>query len=316
MRPDAAVVMCTHNRAAVIGRTLDRALAEVGATGIDLVVVDNASTDETPRVLAERQARGAPFRIVREPVLGSSQARNRGAAETRGEILVFLDDDTAPRPGWLAALLAPFAAPEVAGAGGRILLEFPTAPPAWLTPALHPALAAFDLGDEPRRIPTRPHDFYPFGGNLALRRRAFEAAGGFSTRLGLYGRDGLQKEETDLCYRVEQAGGELRYVPDAVVDHWVFSDRLRPEWFFARAVLSGKSNAIFELKNRGLHRALGLMRWHYLPFLTVRGYRPREPIDPERLVAECMRREALGYLRGLALGLGRLRALRRMDAVA
>jgi GT2 family glycosyltransferase len=308
----ATVVVCTHNRAALLGRTLDRALEEVRTADGELLVVDNASTDDTAAVLAAR----AGLRAVREPILGLSQARNRGVTAARADLLVFLDDDAVPRRGWLPALLAPFADPAVACVGGRILLDFAVPPPAWLTAPLHGALSAYDLGDESRRVPAHPGEQYPVGANIAFRRSAIERLGGFSTEMGLRGPTGLQKEETDLCFRIERAGDEIRYAARAVVDHHVSRERLTPEWFLARVSLSGRSNAFFELKNRGVHRALGLMRWHYAPLLAVRRYRPREPIDPDRFYAECMRREALGYLRGLATGIPRLAALRREAGVA
>jgi glycosyltransferase involved in cell wall biosynthesis len=313
----ASIVICTHNRARILARAVDEAVSQARAAGAEVVVVDNASSDDTPAVLAGLVAHAAPtLRAVREARLGLSAARNRGLAHARGALAVFLDDDAVPRPGWLPALLAPFAAPEIVCVGGRILLAFSVPPPPWLTPALHPALSAFDLGDEPRRVPERPGDHYPYGGNIAFRTATVRALGGFATRMGLRGASGLQQEETDLCWRIDRSGGEIRYAPDAVVDHWVFPERLLPEWFFARFALAGKSNAIFELKNRGLHRALGLLRWHYVPRLSLRRYRPAASVDADRLLAECRRREALGYLRGLAAGIPRLPALRRERLLA
>jgi len=306
------VIVCTHNRVALLGRTVRHALAEAVTCDADVLVVDNASTDATPGELAalEREA-GPRLYCLREPRLGLSAARNRGLAEARGEVVVFLDDDAVPRPGWLAALLAPYSTPEVACVGGRIMPHFAGIPPSWIRPELYPSLGVYDLGDEPRRISNGRIEQYPFGGNISFRMALVRALKGFSTQMGLRGRSGLQQEETDLCYRIERAGGEVHYVPSAVVDHWISPERLRPEWFLARFRDYGRSNAMFELRNRGLHRALGLLRWYYRPYLMVAPYRPREPIDAERLVAECRRREALGYLLGLGRGVVRLRTLRR-----
>jgi len=308
----ASIIVCTHNRAHLLRRALEPAASQARECGAEVLVVDNASTDDTPTVVGALARDLAPtLRTAHEPRLGLSAARNCGLAHARGALAVFLDDDAVPRPGWLPALLAPFAAPGIVCVGGRILLEFFVPPPPWLTPPLHPALSAFDLGDEPRRVPERPGDQYPCGANIAFRTATVRALGGFATRMGLRGASGLQQEETDLCWRIDRSGGEIRYAPDAVVDHWVFPERLSPEWFFARFALFGKSNAIFELKNGGLHRALGLLRWHYVPRLSLRRYRPAASVDADRLLAECRRREALGYLRGLAAGIPRLPALRR-----
>ena len=308
--PSATVVICTHNRAALVVRAVEQALAEARASDGEVLVVDNASTDETPALLASLARRHAPLlRVVREPQLGLSVARNRGLIEARGELAAFLDDDAVPRPGWLRALRAPYREPEVAAVGGRIRLHFPTPPPAWLTPPLHAAFSAFDAGDEPRKL-RYGHDDYPYGANVSFRVARARATGGFCTRLGPLGRVELVHDETDLCYRLEHEGGEIRYAPDAVVDHWVLPERLAPERLLQRYELSGRSAAIFILRNRGRLRALWRIRWHYARHLAVAPYVPREPIDPAKLVRECRRREALGYLAGLARGFPRLRALR------
>ena len=306
----ASIVICTHNRAAVVGRAVAHALVEARGCEAEVLVVDNASTDDTPSVLARLEHAPSELRVVREPSLGLSAARNRGLAEARGEVAVFLDDDAVPRTGWLSALLAPYDAPAVACVGGRILPGFSETPPPWLTPRLYPALSAFDLGDRPRRLRYRPGDEFPYGANISFRVADAQRLGGFSTWVGPRGRRGLVHDETDLCYRLDLAGAEIRYAPDAVVEHWVLPERLTPQWFLFRHREQGHSAALFELRNRGLRRALGRVRWHYGRFLVTAPYTVAEPVDSERLLGECRRQEALGYLVGLARGIPRLRALR------
>jgi glycosyltransferase involved in cell wall biosynthesis len=305
----ATVVICTHNRAAVVGRAVTAALAEARACGADVLVVDNASTDDTAPVLAALQREAPALRIVYEPALGLSTARNRGLAETRGEVAVYLDDDAVPRPGWLVALLAAYDRERVAGVGGRIVVHFPTAPPAWLTPAFHGALSAFDLGERPLRLRGRGDLPFPTGANISFRLADAQRLGGFSPLVGPRGRRPLVHDETDLCARLDRAGAEIHYAPAAVVDHWVLAERLAPEWFLRRHWESGLSAAVYALRNRSLLRALWGVRW-YGPYAAVVPYKPREPIDAARLLAECQRREALGYLVGLARGMRRLGDLR------
>ncbi len=307
----ASVVVCTHDRAAVVAGAVAAAAAQARAAGAEVLVVDNASTDDTPRVVAAaaRDA-GDVVRVLREPRLGLSAARNRGLAEARGAVVVYLDDDALPHPGWLAALLEPYGDPRVACVGGRILLRFPDAPPPWLTPALHPAFSAYDEGPVAKRLRYR-RDTYPFGANISFRTGAARAAGGFSTAVGPLGRHQLVFDETDLCFRLDQAGWEIRYAPAAVVDHQVLPERLTPEWVLRRHHTGGQSEAVFVLRNRRLGRALWRVWWRYRAALAQRPYRPRAPIDPERFAAECRRREALGYLAGLLRAAPRARTLRR-----
>ena len=101
------------------------------------------------------------------------------------------------------------------------------------------------------------------------------------------------------------------YAHEAVVDHHVLPERLVPGWFLARHWEHGQSAAVFHLRNFELRRALGRLRWHYRPHILRVPYVPRDPVDPARLLAECRRREALGYLVGVLRGLPRRHALRR-----
>ncbi|HLK12687.1 MAG TPA: glycosyltransferase [Candidatus Binatia bacterium] len=312
----ATVVICTHNRADLLGRAVAAAHAEAEACGAEVLVVDNASTDATARVVTDLMRTYPRLRLAHEPALGLSAARNRGLAEARGPVAVYLDDDAVPRPGWLAALLAPYAEPAVACTGGRILLRFSTPPPPWLDAELASALSAYDLGDAPRRLRWRPGDTFPFGANISFRVEAARALGGFSTTVGPRGARLLVHDETDLCYRLDRTGAEIRYCPGAVVDHCILTERLTPAWMLARHRERGESAAVFELRNRGPHRALGRVRWYYGAHLMALPYTPSPPVDAGRLVRECRRQEALGYVAGLACGLVRLRALRRDMALS
>lgn len=300
----ATIIICTHNRERQIGASAAAALEEARRTpdcATEVLVVDNASTDDTRTVLAELRA-GATnaLRIVVEPRLGLSHARNRGLREAKGEVGVFLDDDAIPRSGWLEALIRPYGRSGVACVGGRVLLRFCETPPRWVTPSIHSALSAFDLGSHPRRLRYRPGDEYPYGANFSVRVGAALAVGGFSDWVGPRGRLQLVHDETDLCYRLDGEGAEIWYAPEAIVDHVIPSDRISPPWFLERHWGRGQSAAIFELKNRGLRKALGRIRWHYGRDLRLRGYRVKDPIDPFRFVDECRRREAFGYVAGLA----------------
>jgi glycosyltransferase involved in cell wall biosynthesis len=306
-----SIAVCTRDRAGVVGRAVRGAVAEASRNDAEVVAVDNASTDATPTVLASIATQaGGRVRVVREDEVGLSAARNRALAEARGEVVVYLDDDAVPRPGWLDALLAPYAAPDTVCVGGPVVLRFDGSAPAWLRPPLDKALSAYELGDRPRRVRWRPGDEYPYGANISFRAATARAAGGFSRWVGPRGDQPFVHDETDLCFRLDRDGGTLVYTPHAVVDHWIMAERLTPAWFLRRHWYRGRSSAAFELKNRGLHRTLGRVRWYYGAHLLLRAYRPHEPVDGERLLEACLRREALGFLAGIAEGVLRRRVLR------
>ena len=102
--PQITVVVVTYNRGELVERTL-RAVLDQDGVPFEVVVVDDGSTDATPKVLAAIDDRR--LRVLRQDNAGMSSARNAGLAAAEGESVVFLDDDDVPEPGWLAALAGP-----------------------------------------------------------------------------------------------------------------------------------------------------------------------------------------------------------------
>ena len=307
-----SVVVTTHNRAGILARCVRATLEEVRRhPGAELLVVDNASSDDTPAVLADLQrAEGSPLRTVHEPRLGASHGRNTGLAAAQGDLIAFLDDDAVPRRGWLAALIAPFADAAIAGVGGPLILRLSAPPPVWFTPDFHEAAGLYDLGSVRRRVHHRGGEWYPPSANLGLRTRDVIREGGFCDVLGPHGTRHFVHEDADLCARIDRHGGEIHYVPDAIVDHWIVPGKLTPQYFLDHHTCFGEGAAVFALRNRSLPRILWGLRW-YARYLAAVPYRPEEPIDPVRLLRECQRREALAYLRTLARRLPHLRTLRQ-----
>ena len=102
-----AVVIPTHNRSARLRRLLDGLRAQHVDGGFEVVVVDDASTDDTPEVVAElARSYPHPFHYERlERNAGPAVARNRGWRIATAPLVAFTDDDCVVEPGWLAALV-------------------------------------------------------------------------------------------------------------------------------------------------------------------------------------------------------------------
>lgn len=246
----ASVIVCTHNRGPLIEETIESLIAQDLPPGaFEIVVVDNASNDATPDVLRRMVERHpGRIRVVQEPVLGLSQARNRGIHESRGGVIAFTDDDARAGPGWLRALVEACERPDVACAGGPVVATREGSFPAWLTPPFLAYLAVFDKGPDEVEL---SYNEYPRGVNIAFPRRSFREVGLFSTAFGRKGRALLSNEEIELCYRLEQRGRRILYVPGAVVHHLIHADRLTLDWFQRRFYWQGKSEAYFDLVHRG-----------------------------------------------------------------
>jgi len=199
--PEVAVIVPVRDGAATIGRCVDALLGlDYPAGARTIVVVDNGSTDGTRALLA-----GRPVTVVREDAVQSSYAaRNRGVAATTAPLLAFTDADCEPAPGWLAALVAPFADPDVGGVAGRIE-PLSSDSPIERYQARHAIVAERAFA----------HPVLPFAqtANAAYRRTVFARVGGFEPRL-VFGGD------LDFSWRMQrEAGLRLAFAPDALVRH-------------------------------------------------------------------------------------------------
>jgi glycosyltransferase involved in cell wall biosynthesis len=213
-REAASVVVCTRDRPDDLRRCLT-ALAPLAAEGHEVIVVDNAPRDDRASAVAST----LPCRYLREPIPGLDHARNRGLAAARHDLVAFTDDDCAPEPGWLAALTAPYADPEVGATTGLVLpLELDTS-----------AQVRFEAYCANRRIFTTrvlraPHPrpaaagIAGMGANMAFRKSLLLARGGFDVRLDA-GTLTLSGGDTDAFARILDAGASIVYRPDAVVRH-------------------------------------------------------------------------------------------------
>lgn len=295
--PRATVVVCTRNRAGGLAATLEAALALGGRISWELLVVDNASTDGTLEVArGVEHAHPERVRVVVEPTIGLSAARNCGVRLARGAWLAFLDDDAFPAPGWLEAYDAALDEPGVLSAGGPVEPQYEGELPEWLVQGFLTYLSVWDLGPEPLDL---RYIELPRGANVAYRREAFELVGDFDRRLGRAGRSLRSCEEIELGLRIERSGFRTRYVPGARVRHRVEAGRLTPDWMVRRFAAQGFSEAIVDWKHFG--RA-GLRSGRSRRLEVVTRLRAGEP--PGSLRLRCARRDARAYLLGALYALG------------
>lgn len=230
--PYITVALCTHNHADRLVRTLaDLARLEPPAAPWEFLVIDNASTDATPAVLAAGEWRPAEVdvRIVREEKLGLSNARNRALQEARGEYILFMDDDETPDPAWLASYEQAMREYRPDALGGRIEVYFEDgARPRWLQDELLGFLGKLDHG-EARWLTERATPI--FGGNFAFHRGVFERIGNFDARLGRQGAANIGGEDTEIYRRLLEHDCRVRWVPQAVIHHRIQTPKLRRAYF-------------------------------------------------------------------------------------
>lgn len=207
---ELSLIVCTRDRADRLARTLAHVAALQGERAWELVVVDNGSRDRTPEMLREfARTCPHPLTLVHEPRPGLGRARNAGLRASAGALVAFVDDDCYPAADFLARVRACFAENAHWGyLGGRILLFDPADLPMTIQESLIP-----------REI--KPRSFVPTGliqgANIAFRRVALEAVGGFDARLGAG--TPFPCEDVDAVARLSAAGWMGAYDPRPVVYH-------------------------------------------------------------------------------------------------
>ncbi|MFR1641333.1 glycosyltransferase family 2 protein [Alistipes finegoldii] len=228
-----SLIIPTHNRARRLIAALESVIRQdLPAADWECVVVSNNSTDDTVARFGDFAARypGLNLRLVTEDGPGVSYARNRGIAETSAPLLVFIDDDERINPGFLRAYADFFDAhPDAVVAGGRIIAEYVTGRPAWLSKYTEMPIAnPMDFGDAVRPFPAGR---VPGGGNMAFRRSAALRYGGFDPSLGRVGRMLIGGEENDFFERLMRGGETCWYVPGAVMWHIIPPEKLTESYF-------------------------------------------------------------------------------------
>jgi mycofactocin system glycosyltransferase len=203
--PSVSVVIPTKDRASELDACLaSLATLDYPADRIEVIVVDDGSTDDTPAVAAAHPC----TYVVNQRNRGQSYSRNRGAREASGEILAFLDSDCVASPAWLRELTPFFAWGRVAGVGGLVSGYYDST----RLDRFEQVASSLNLG---RRLLLMTDDdsmgYIPTC-SLLVRRDAYVAVDGLREDLRV-------GEDVDLCWRLRAAGHWLVYTPTGEVWH-------------------------------------------------------------------------------------------------
>ena len=250
--PSVTVVVCayTSDRWSDLVAAVESVRSQTPTADEVLLVIDHHEDllTRARRELADDHG-ALPVRVLANTAArGLSGARNTAVAAARGDIVVFLDDDAAAEPGWLATLLAPYADPQVRAVGGAAVPRWPVDRPRTLPAGVQDRHGELDwvVGCTYTGQPTAPAQVRNLMGcNMSFRRDVFDQVGGFAVDLGRIGRTPLGCEETELCIRLGQAAPEARIVfrPDALVRHRVTPDRTTWRYLLRRSWAEGVSKA-------------------------------------------------------------------------
>ena len=226
-----SVIVPVKDRAEELRRCLESVQRlSIRRDRLELLVVDDGSTDDGPRVACSLGARVLPSGGSGR---GPAAARNRGAGAARGEILAFLDSDCVASERWLAELLDAFADPSVAAVGGRVDgMRTSSA-----LDCYEAEMSSLSLGARGDSAQLGSDTFYLPSCNLLVRRSAFMAVGGFREELHV-------GEDVDLSWRIRDWGFTIAYVPRGSVLH-EHRNRIGP--FLRRRFEYGTSEGILHV---------------------------------------------------------------------
>jgi GT2 family glycosyltransferase len=202
--PPAAVILPTAGRPGYLDVALASIVGQAAALGAEVLVVDDGPSEATREVAARHGARY----VAHDHGRGLNAARNTGARETTAPLLAYVDDDVEAHAGWLAALvIADASQPADVGVfTGPILARFDDHPLP-LCGREDPPITHVDLGPADRDCE------HAWGANMAVRRSALQRIGPFDESRELYG------DEQEWQARLKAAGGRVRYVAGAALDH-------------------------------------------------------------------------------------------------
>lgn len=242
-----SLIICTYNNADLLQRTLEVLSVQVADANAswEILVVDNNSTDATPDVIRECQV-AHPDLVIRscqEPQQGVHHARVRGAIETDGEVLAFIDDDCLLDPGWVQTAVAFLKVhPRCGALGGKVELQLEEP----IEPALRRfgwALAEQNHGDDQKRVN------FLVGAGLVLRRQALKESGwldGPPLLQDRTGRDLVSGGDMEIGVRIASASWELWYEPACRIRHIIPAYRTTLQYLRRIVYGLGKSQVMVQ----------------------------------------------------------------------
>ena len=197
----ASIIIPTFNGAARIGNCLDALLNQTAGRDAEILVVNDGSTDNTVEVASRYRG----VRLITQSNAGPAAARNRGALEAKGPIILFTDDDCVPTADWLAAMVEAFGDANVVGVKGvyrthqrRIAARF----------------VQIEYEDKYRVMSDQENIDFIDTYSAGFRRDRFLEMDGYDTSFPV-----ACAEDIELSYRMSARGWTMKFVPGAIVYH-------------------------------------------------------------------------------------------------
>ena len=275
--------MATHNGAKTLPQVLNAYVSLPAPTGgWKLVIVDNASTDETPQLLP-RFIDQLPLVICRTEGRGKNLALNVGLNEVAGDLVILTDDDAVPRGDWLGAWRS--VADNSQGFdifGGNIEPIWPSDTPEWI-PRLVNLGATYAI--TPSGTPSGPIPAWQvWGPNMAIRTSVFSLGHRFDETVGPQAGQYIMGSEVEFTCRLKRHGCQAWFAGEVSVGHIIRSHQIERNWIIQRGYRLGRHMFHQERREMDSNVSLwrGAPRWKYRQLASAYG---------QALVARLLRRQ-------------------------
>ena len=233
------VILATHNGGARLERTLASMTAlEDPEGGWGLIVVDNASTDNTPSIIESYKDK-LPLTAMKNPVPGKNRSLNLALEKAGGDLIIFTDDDVLVPPNWLKNYVGLAKNhPEFTVFGCRITPDWPSPPPREILEGVSVGDAFAVHDDALKSGEVAPGKIW--GPNMAVRGNVFSAGHRFDETIGPAGPNYVPGSESAFNMKLAKAGYRFWFGNQNAVQHQIRPEQLTAKWLKGRAFRLGR----------------------------------------------------------------------------
>jgi glycosyltransferase involved in cell wall biosynthesis len=258
-----SIIIPTYNREALLNELLQSLIVQkFNSEDFEIIVVDNNSVNNVSKSIADFVAKYPQFDIkyFNEEKQGVQYAWNRGIAESKGRLLIFVDDDVTFHTAYFETLENDFSdnLDNISG-GGKIAPVFEHQKPAWISKYVMPYFIEINLGEKS----TFPKKHNPFASNMLVSKKIIDKVGAFDTEKfndksviipGTF--------ERDLFARIRKAGLPVYYFHDLLVWHFIPEEKIEKKYVKQHFIEAGKTY-------RDIHLEKGFIHYLYVVWLDL-----------------------------------------------
>jgi glycosyltransferase involved in cell wall biosynthesis len=234
-----SIILCCHNSAKRLPETLSHLQKQIVSPEIlwEVILVNNASTDDTSEVAKQIWISEIPFKVVDEPNPGLIHARIKGFQEAQYEFVSFVDDDNWVDENWVKVVYQKMIEhPEVGALGGQSLPAFESKKPSWFDQFE----SSFAVGKQLEIEGEMPYGKLLWGAGITIRKTAWVKLKENGYKPLLHGRRGkhiFSGEDSELCYSLLLDDWKLFYTPSLIFYHFMPDSRIN--WIYLSKLFRG-----------------------------------------------------------------------------